>query len=733
MVPGTDQPPSVASPAPRDVIQAHQKPYFLSLDLSTEKMGLIVVDESMDVIFGECVKFDTDLPEYGTQNGCHTDGEVSTSPTHSHVKALDILLQKVSSQIELKRVKCIGGSAQQHNSVWWSKAASTLLSRLTPNKPLYEQLPPEQTWTLPNPPNFYDMSTDAQAQSLEWLIGGPEETARRSGVRAFCRFTGVQIMKVQQTRPNILEATDRISSASSFLSSLLLGSIAPLSESDAASMSLWNMNEQRWDPLVLNFIMGKDSSLSDPSSESAKLIQKLGEPYLDNSVPLGPIANCQIVGFVGHHQATLLSQRLQPRDVMICLGDCDSDSVLLPLPHYLPDPTRQILPSPLKSPSDVASEKPFMALLEYKDADLARHFLRDTYCNGSWHTFDTLVTLISEGGTIGWVKMPMPYIFLALSSLLTGPREPRAVLTTSCTLFSGPMGNLGAGKAFPDLNPVSVSKNSRINDVRDLPNFSMRDSSSYIYQNISCTVLTMRLQLSRISQGLRLLDLSRGTLAPAYSSLGFDPYDHSVLPQRIIVTGKAAGSRVMTELLSSIIGIPVYRSLPLSPSTYSTVFLGNQLAITPAALGSCYKAAWTYIRQFNVDQSYDDFLKERNIQRAKRLRSSDTRNNSMSLISTSLSQLGASEASVTSPQPDHRASASFSSANPASLHWNEEVSSPELFNDSTMPSFPILTDSKDVEDGLKKVAEPDEDSFQRYGGQLEEFARLENCIRRGVL
>ncbi|KAI7953527.1 hypothetical protein MJO28_006074 [Puccinia striiformis f. sp. tritici] len=694
MVPGTDQPPSVASPAPRDVIQAHQKPYFLSLDLSTEKMGLIVVDESMDVIFGECVKFDTDLPEYGTQNGCHTDGEVSTSPTHSHVKALDILLQKVSSQIELKRVKCIGGSAQQHNSVWWSKAASTLLSRLTPNKPLYEQLPPEQTWTLPNPPNFYDMSTDAQAQSLEWLIGGPEETARRSGVRAFCRFTGVQIMKVQQTRPNILEATDRISSASSFLSSLLLGSIAPLSESDAASMSLWNMNEQRWDPLVLNFIMGKDSSLSDPSSESAKLIQKLGEPYLDNSVPLGPIANCQIVGFVGHHQATLLSQRLQPRDVMICLGDCDSDSVLLPLPHYLPDPTRQILPSPLKSPSDVASEKAFMALLEYKDADLARHFLRDTYCNGSWHTFDTLVTLISEGGTIG--------------------------LDDKLYTFFWPHGELGSWQGisrFESGQRIKEFKDQRVNP-RSL---------------LESQFLTMRLQLSRISQGLRLLDLPHGTLAPAYSSLGFDPYDHSVLPQRIIVTGKAAGSRVMTELLSSIIGIPVYRSLPLSPSTYSTVFLGNQLAITPAALGSCYKAAWTYIRQFNVDQSYDDFIKERNIQRAKRLRSSDTRNNSMSLISTSLSQLGASEASVTSPQPDHRASASFSSANPASLHWNEEVSSPELFNDSTMPSFPILTDSKDVEDGLKKVAEPDEDSFQRYGGQLEEFARLENCIRRGVL
>ncbi|PLW45419.1 hypothetical protein PCANC_11912 [Puccinia coronata f. sp. avenae] len=705
MASGPDIPHSVASSGPRDPAQAHQKPYFLSLDLSSDKMGLIVVDESLDVIFGECVKFDTDLPEYGTQNGCHTDGEASTSPTHLHVKALDILLQKVSSQVELKRVKSIGGSAQQHNSVWWSKAASTLLSRLTPNKPLHEQLPPEQAWTLPNPPNFYDMSTDAQAQSLEWLIGGSEETARRSGVRAFCRFTGVQIMKVQQTRPNILEATDRISSASCFLSSLLLGSIAPLSESDAASMSLWNINEQRWDPVVLNLIVGKDSSLPGTSDEAAKLIRKLGEPYLDNSVPLGTIASyfvrrygfcpeCQIVGFVGHHQATFLSQQLRPRDVMICLGDCDSDSVLLPLPHYLPDSTRQILPSAVRSSSTCASEMPFMALMEYKDADLARHFLRDTYCNGSWHTFDTLVTLISEGGTIG--------------------------LDDKLYTFFWPHGELGSWQGisrFEAGQRVKEFKDQRVNP-RSL---------------LESQFLTMRLQLSRISQGLMHPESSGKTLAPTYSLLGFNPYDHSVLPKRIIAIGQASGSRVMIELLSSILGAPVYQSVALAPSTYSTVFLGNELAITPAALGSCYKAAWTYLRQFKMNQSYSDFLEERNLQRSKRLKIPDTRNPSATHMHTSLGKFDPPEASVQSSQPEQRRTASLSNMNSASAIWNHDISSLESSNDAAMPVVPIQTDPKDLEDGLLKVAEPDEDLFQRYGGQVEEFARLDKSIRRGVL
>jgi hypothetical protein len=220
----------------------------------------------------------------------------------------------------------------------------------------------------------------------------------------------------------------------------------------------------------------------------------------------------------------------------------------------------------------------------------------------------------------------------------------------------------------------------------------------------------MRLQLSRINQGVRHLENTNQTLATAYSLLGFDPYDHSVLPKRIIVIGQAAGSRVMIDLLSSIIGVPVYQSVALSPTTYSTVFLGNQLAITPAALGSCYKAAWTYLRQFNLNQPYEDFLGERNIQRSKRLRSSDTRNTSAPIILTSLTRLDTSEASVQGPQPDQRGTAGFSSTNAASPIWNQDASSPEISNEPAIPIVSIQTDSKDVEDGLIKVAEPDEDS-----------------------
>lgn len=86
-----------------------------------------------------------------------------------------------------------------------------------------------------------------------------------------------------------------------------------------------------------------------------------------------------------------------------------------------------------------------------------------------------------------------------------------------------------------------------------------------------------------------------------------------------------------------------------------------------------------------------------------------------------------------SSQPEQRRTTSLLNTNSASAIWNQDVSSLELSNDAAMPVIPIQTDPKDLEDGLLKVAEPDEDLFQRYGGQVEEFARLDKSIRRGVL
>jgi xylulokinase len=39
-------------------------PHFLGIELSTEQLRAVVVDEHLDVIVADAVDFDTDLPEY---------------------------------------------------------------------------------------------------------------------------------------------------------------------------------------------------------------------------------------------------------------------------------------------------------------------------------------------------------------------------------------------------------------------------------------------------------------------------------------------------------------------------------------------------------------------------------------------------------------------------------------------------------------------------------------------
>ncbi|PLW43072.1 hypothetical protein PCASD_06089 [Puccinia coronata f. sp. avenae] len=120
-----------------------------------------------------------------------------------------------------------------------------------------------------------------------------------------------------------------------------------------------------------------------------------------------------------------------------------------------------------------------------------------------------------------------------------------------------------------------------------------------------------------------------------------------------------------------------------------------------------------------MNQSYSDFLEERNLQRSKRLKIPDTRNPSATHMHTSLGKFDPPEASVQSSQPEQRRTASLSNMNSASAIWNHDVSSLESSNDAAMPVVPIQTDPKDLEDGLLKVAEPDEGLVSGFGPKNE--------------
>ncbi|KAI8446603.1 hypothetical protein BY996DRAFT_7802906 [Phakopsora pachyrhizi] len=682
-----------------------KEPYFLSLDLSIEKLGLIIIDDDLNVILTEEVNFDEDLPEYGTQRGCLINEESSCSPTHMCVKALDILLARISSKVDLEAIRCIGGAAHQNSSVWWSKAAPTLLSRLTPRRSLSEQLLPDQTWTMPNPPNYYDLTTINEAQSLEWLIGGPEELVKRVGCRASCRLTSVQIMKVRQNQRNILEATERISTASAFLATLFIGRLSPPCEGDAAGMGLWNVQERKWDLSLLSLIMCSDFAKAESLNEGLNLMEKLGKPRAESFEPLGSIANyfvrrygfsadCQVAGFLGHHLAKFMSYPLGPRDAMICWGDSDADSVILPTSLYLPDLTRQILPNPAEF-SVGGKEAARVAVLEYKDANLARSFIRESYCNSSWRTFDALVTLIAEGGRVG--------------------------LDDKLYTFFTPHGELGG-----------LSGISRFEHGQRTEEF--RDRRANPRSLLESQLLRMRCHLSRAYQrSNEEIGLSACNEA-IIDHPGFDPYHHSALPSRIIITGRNFENRILVELLSSIIGAPVYQCASHFPSNYPASHKDLPLEVTPSMLGAGYKAAWNYNRHLGSTASYSNFLNSKFLLLARLLQDS-----SVDSQIVTAPKIDASNKMVERPRFSHNFSQVASKiignaiikSSPA-LNYDAN-SPPTTSNDSSIHVKANITYPNDAGSVLIKVAEPDEDLFQRYGAQAVEFLRLESFVTRGII
>ena len=116
---------------------------FLGLDLSTQQLKVIAIDDQLCIVHEEVVNFDKDLPEFVTLGGVerHEDGLTVTVPCLMWVKAFDLLLERMKLKgFCFENVVCISGTGQQHGSVYWKNGAKMQLNNLDPSKCLHEQL-----------------------------------------------------------------------------------------------------------------------------------------------------------------------------------------------------------------------------------------------------------------------------------------------------------------------------------------------------------------------------------------------------------------------------------------------------------------------------------------------------------------------------------------------------------------------------------------------------------------
>ncbi|KAK2025810.1 D-xylulose kinase [Colletotrichum zoysiae] len=348
-------------------------PLYLGFDLSTQQLKAIVVQSDLTVVSEAKVDFDADLgKQYGLRKGVLTneaEGEVY-APVAMFLEAIDLVLERLKAKMPLDRIKGISGSCQQHGSTYWGKEAETLLGGLRADKPLVEQL--QQAFSHPYAPNWQDHSTQAQCDEFDAKFETAQRLAEVTGSAAHHRFTGTQIMRLRQKLPEMYAATSRISLVSSFLASVLLGTVAPIDISDVCGMNLWDIPSGAWSEPLLELTAGDKSKAAD-------LRAKLGEPRHDGGGSMGPISryfverygfseDCQIAPFTGDNPATILALPLRPMDAIVSLGT--SSTFLMVTPVYKPDAAYHFFNHP-------CTPGQYMFMLCYKNGGLARESVRD--------------------------------------------------------------------------------------------------------------------------------------------------------------------------------------------------------------------------------------------------------------------------------------------------------------------------------------------------------------------
>lgn len=405
---------------------------FLGLDLSSQALKASLLDARLRGIDEVAVRFDEDLPQFGTRGGILPPGdarldvpEAAAAPVQMYVAAFDLLWERIANERgwPLARIGAISAAGQQHASVYFSHGALDALRVADPDAPLAPQL--EDMFSRATVPNWQDattlkecsMLTAAAEQALAPPPPPPATAPHDTPIPAICqatgsiahtRFTAAQILRWRMQRPEEYSATERITLVSNFVTTLLRAGFCaeytPLDKSDVCGMNLWAMNESppHWSAPLIDATGGPDlvARLGDPARDPRTLVGHVGT-WLQQRYGLSP--SCIVCQATGDNPATL--QCLTPRrgEAVISLGT--SDTVLLPSDTYVPHPSYHIFAHPASVEGDAATP-PYFLMFVYKNASLAREWVRDTYCDGHWGTFDAAVQAAAPGAAAGfyWLR-----------------------------------------------------------------------------------------------------------------------------------------------------------------------------------------------------------------------------------------------------------------------------------------------------------------------------------------
>lgn len=325
---------------------------YLGLDSSTQSLTAVLIEVDRgraQVVWEHSLNFDEAFPEFGTVHGVlpGDDPLVRVSSPLMWVAALEAMMGLVArSGLDLSHLRAISGSAQQHGSVYL-KADGTLARDVAP------------IWM--------DSSTRDECVEITAALGGDEVVARRTGSRAFERFTGPQIRKFYETDPHAYATTARIHLVSSYLASQLIGADAPLDPGDASGMNLMDLATQDWWPDAVEATAPGLASRLPRIVPSDSVIGVLAPAWQSRF----GLAKARVVAWTGDNSSSLVGTGLvEGGSRVVSLGTSDTICGLMPGPVAGGAGHGHIFGAPTGD---------FMGITVFKNGSLARERVRDAY------------------------------------------------------------------------------------------------------------------------------------------------------------------------------------------------------------------------------------------------------------------------------------------------------------------------------------------------------------------
>ncbi len=384
---------------------------FLGLDLSTQSLTAVVIDTATGDLQQTSINFDQAYPSYGTTGGVL----IGEDPTRVRVdpgmwvEALDDILASLLCKGITKDISCMAASGQQHGTVYLNAEAQACFQKLDPSRPMIDQL--RGIFVRPLSPIWMDSSTHAECKDITNAMGGDSKVAEITGSIATERFSGPQIRKFWKEEPSGYERTKHIALVSSFVTSLLIGEIAPLDGGDGFGTNLAGIRTGKWS------LEAMEATAPNLSRRLPKLVQQdeLVGNVSDYLVRRHAFSKgTGVVIGTGDNPSSLAGLGLigEPAKKAISLGTSDTYF------GYLPELLRgERTEGHIFGTADGA----YMLLLCFKNGSLARQAIKDRH-GLTWNEFSDVLLKTAPGNN---GRIMLPYFLPEITPLVLKPQVYR--------------------------------------------------------------------------------------------------------------------------------------------------------------------------------------------------------------------------------------------------------------------------------------------------------------------